>query len=370
MTDTLQSRELRSLVTDDARLELFIETVAVPEPKDDEVVVRIDAAPINPTDLALLFGPADLATLRTEGGKTTADIPEKLMKVVKARIGRPMPVGVEGAGEVMKAGTAAGELLGKIVSLVGDGMYAQYRCVKAKDVMPMPQGVSARQAASSFVNPMTALAMVETMRDEGHSAIVHTVAASNLGQILNRICLNEGIGLVNIVRRPEQEKLLRDAGAKYVVNSASDNFRAELTDAIAATGATLAFDAIGGGRMANTVLSCMERASSRGANFNRYGSETFKQLYVYGRLDLSPQELTAAYGFAWSVGGWLLSHFLAKATPERIRAMKQKVAEEITTTFASHYSAEVSLEEALSPQAIGIYSKRATGSKYLVLPNG
>ncbi|MCY4426392.1 MAG: zinc-binding dehydrogenase [Halieaceae bacterium] len=373
--DVLQSRELRSLVKPDLSLELSLHTVSVPEPGADEVLVRIEGAPINPTDLALLFGPADLSSAICTGTDSepvvTAAVPEKLKGVVQARIGESLPAGFEGAGVVVGAGSsaAAQDLLGRTVAMTGDGMFSQYRCVPCRAVMVMEEGVTPREAASSFVNPMTALSMVETMRMDGHSALVHTAAASNLGQMLNRICLNEGIGLVNVVRSSEQEALLRGMGAEHVVNSTADDFRKQLTDTIAATGATVAFDATGGGRLGNTILSCMERAAARGQQFSRYGSETFKQLYVYGRLDLTPMQLTAAYGFAWGVNGWLLSHFMARAGDELITSLKQKIGREIRTTFASHYAGELSLQEALSPERIAVYSRRATGKKYLINPN-
>lgn len=370
-----QSRELRSLVKSDLSLELSLHTVAVPEPGEDDVLVRIEGAPINPTDLALLFGPADLSTISRTGTDAepviTAEIPEKMKGMVQARLGTALPVGFEGAGIVVEAGSSgsARKLVGRTVAITGDGMFSQYRCVPSRDVLVMEQGVTPRQAASSFVNPMTALCMVETMRLEGHSALVHTAAASNLGRMLNRICIDEGIGLVNVVRSEEQEELLRAMGAEHVANSTRDDFRRQLTKAVAATGATLAFDATGGGRLGNTILSCMERAAASGQRFSRYGSSTFKQLYVYGRLDLTPMQLTAAYGFAWSVGGWLLPQFLERAGEERIAALKQKIAREIRTTFASHYAGELSLQEALSAEHIAVYSRRSTNNKYLINPN-
>ena len=295
--------------------------------------------------------------------------PERLLAVVKPRIGLSLVPGVESGGTVVRAGESAEAqaLLGKTVAIMGEGMYSQYRLTKADEVLLMPEGITPQQAAFSHTNPVTALAMVETMRDDGHTAIVHTVGASALGLTLNRFCLKEGIGLVNIVRKPGQEKALRDAGAQFVVNSESENFRKELTEAIAATGASCAFDAIGGGKMGNTVLSCMERALSRGADA-RYGSDTIKDLYVYGRLDLTPQQFTAAYGFAWRVSGWLTTQVFAKLGEARVQALKEKVAKEITTTFATEYSNEVSLAEAIAPEAIADFTRLATGKKYLINP--
>ncbi len=374
MSEQTQSRRIRSLITADGQLELSLETVAVPEPGPDEVVVRMEAAPINPSDLALLLGPADISKATVSGGADDpilrAPIPEKLRPMVKGRIGQPSAVGNEGAGVVVAAGSSEGAqaLMGKTVAVAGGDMFAQYRVVNVFMAIPMEAGVTPREAASSFVNPMTALGMVETMRDEGFAGLVHTAAASNLGQMLNRICLADDINLINIVRKPEQETLLRDIGASRIVNSSSDSYHAELTAAIAETGIYLAFDATGGGRTANSILTCMEAAAASGMEYNRYGSDTMKKVYVYGRLDLSPMELTAAYGFAFSVSGWLLTPFLQKIGLERMGQLQQRVAREIRTTFASHYSAEVSLAGALDLDHIKVYGQRHTGQKYLINP--
>ena len=370
-----QSRQIQSLITQEGKLELSIAAVDLPEPGPDEIIVRIEAAPINPSDLALLTGPADLSTAQASGTADspvlTADISPKLMGMVAGRIGEPMAVGNEAGGVVVAAGSSAAAqgLVGKTVGIAGGEMFAQYRCVNAMMALPMPEGVTPAQAASSFVNPMTALGMVETMRDEGFTALVHTAAASNLGQMLNRICIADGIDLVNIVRKPEQEEILRELGAKYVVNSSADSFADDLTAAIEATGAYLAFDATGGGHMANTILTCMERAATKGMEYNRYGSDTLKKVYVYGRLDLSPIQLTAAYGFAFSVSGWLLTPFLQRIGIPRMIELRERVAAEINTTFASHYTAEVSMEEALSLDTLRVYSQRQTGQKYLINPH-
>ncbi|MEZ5567594.1 MAG: zinc-binding dehydrogenase [Halioglobus sp.] len=367
--------QLRSMITPEGKLELSLLEIETPDPGPDEVLVRMEAAPINPSDLALLFGPADMGTATVTGTAerpvVTADVPQKFMPMVSGRLGESMAVGNEGAGTVVAAGSsdAAQALLGKTVAVIGGDMFSQYRCVNAFMAMPMADDTSARDAASSFVNPLTALGMVETLRDESFTALVHTAAASNLGQMLNRICLADGIDLVNIVRKTEQEAILRDLGAKYVINSSSDTFTSDLTEAIHATGAYLAFDATGGGRLVNTILTCMEQSATRGMAYNRYGSDTLKKAYVYGRLDLSPMELTASYGFAFSVSGWLLTPFLQRIGLERMQALQQRVAREIKTTFASHYTAEVSLAEALSPEAMAVYGQRHTGQKYLINPN-
>ena len=367
--------QLRSLVRKTGELELSLASVPVPTPADNEVLIRIEASPINPSDIGLLFGAADMSTATVTQGEhgpvVTARIPEKGMKAMAARLDMSMPVGNEGAGVVVAAGAsdAAQKLLGKTVAALGGAMYSQYRCVPVDQCLPLPEGATPADGASSFVNPLTALGMVETMRREGHKALVHTAAASNLGQMLNRICQKDGIGLVNIVRSQEQADLLRKAGAKYVVDSTSDNFMAELTDALVETGATIAFDAIGGGRLAGQILSCMEAAANRTAKeYSRYGSTTFKQVYIYGGLDTRPTELVRDFGMTWGMGGWLLFPFLQKTDPATVQKLKQRVADELRTTFASHYSRVVSLAEALQPDALAAYGKRATGTKYLINP--
>ena len=372
---TTTGLQLRSLVKDDNTLEVSLVALEFPEPGPDEVLVRVDATPINPSDLALLVGPADPATFRAGGTPQhpvlTADIPAAAMKMVAPRVGESLPVGNEGAGLVVAAGSseAAQALLGRTVGMVGGEMYAQYRCLNVQQCLPLEEGTSAAEGASCFVNPLTALGMVETMRMEGHTALVHTAAASNLGQMLNRVCIAEGIDLVNIVRKPEQEKILRELGAKYIVNSSSDGFMDELTAALKTTGATLAFDATGGGKLASQILSCMEAAAASNMKvYNRYGSDVFKQVYIYGGLDRGPTTLTRNFGFSWGLGGWLLFPFLQKAGPEKAMELRSRVAREIKTTFASHYTREISLPQVLSLEALAVYGKQATGEKFLIRP--
>jgi NADPH:quinone reductase-like Zn-dependent oxidoreductase len=372
MSASTKGLELRSLVSD-GKLELSLVDVELTPPGPGEVIVRIEAAPLNPSDLGLLTGPADLATLR-QGGTAdrpvlTADIPAQRMPMVRARLNESMPVGNEGAGTVIAAGEGAEDLIGKIVAVIGGGMYTQYRKARLTDLLPFPDGVTAREGASAFVNPLTALAMVETMRAEGHTALVHTAAASNLGQMLNRICIADGVKLVNIVRSAEQAKILRDIGAKYVVDSTSATFRDDLVDALAETGATIAFDAIGGGPLAGQIIAAMEVAANRNATtYSRYGSNTHKQVYIYGMLDLGPTLIGRDTGFAWSVSGFLLTPFLMKAGAEVVGRMRARVAAEIKTTFASHYTAEISLAEALDKDTLLAYSAKKTGEKYLIVP--
>ena len=372
---TTTGLQLRSLVKDDHTLELSLVETEYPQPGPDEVLVRVEAAPINPSDLALLVGPADMTTVRVSGSQErpviTADIPGELMRMVEGRLGESLAVGNEGAGTVIAAGEsdAAQALLGKTVGMVGGEMYGQYRCLSVYQCLPLKDGTTATQGASCFVNPLTALGMVETMRLEGHTALVHTAAASNLGQMLNKICIADGVDLVNIVRKPEQVEILQALGAKYIVNSSSEDFYADLTEALVATGATLAFDATGGGKLAGQILTCMEAAAVRTmTEYNRYGSDVYKQVYIYGGLDRSPTTLSRNFGFSWGLGGWLLSPFLQKVGMEKVMAMRARVAEEINTTFASHYTSEVSLPGALSVEAMAVYGKQATGEKVLIKP--
>jgi NADPH:quinone reductase len=367
--------QLRSLVTPGQQLELFLDTVDVPSPGPDQVLVRVEAAPINPSDLGLLLAGADLsgavAAGTAERPVVTAPLPDAAMRAMTGRVGVPMAVGNEGAGTVVATGptAAAQALLGKTVAVAGGAMYSHYRCVEASLCLELPQGTTAAEGASAFVNPLTALGMVETMRLEQHVALVHTAAASNLGQMLNRLCLEEVVPLVNIVRKSEQQELLRAAGAKHVCNSASPSFMNDLTQAIKATSATLAFDAIGGGKLASQILTCMEAAASAAeGGYSRYGSTAHKQLYIYGGLDRGPTILTRDFGMAWGIGGWLLTPFLQRIGPDNTDRMRRRVAANLKTTFASNYTDIVSLAGALQVDAITAYAQQATGSKYLITP--
>jgi NADPH:quinone reductase-like Zn-dependent oxidoreductase len=368
--------ELRSLITKSGQLELSLAKVAIPEPGPEQVVVKVEASPINPSDLGLLTGPADLSQAKVSGSgadiRVTAPVPQTALPFLTARLDQSMPVGNEGAGTVIKAGAseAAQKLMGKTVSVIGGAMYAQYRLVKAADCQPLPAGTTAADGASWFVNPLTALGMTETMKREGHKALVHTAAASNLGQMLNKICLKDGIGLVNIVRSAEQAKLLKGIGAKHVVDSTAPTFLEDLTQALVETGATIAFDAIGGGKLVGQILTAMEMAINKTAKeYSRYGSSVHKQVYIYGGLDTGPTILNRGFGMMWGVGGWLLTPFLQKiGRPDQIR-LRERVVSELKTTFASHYTRTISLQEALQLDNIAAYAKRATGEKFLIDPS-
>lgn len=379
MSDTdlpATGHELRSTVSDDGRVTLAMREFDLVEPGPDEVVVRIEASPINPSDLGMLFAGADLeaaeATGTDEFPAVSAPLSAGVIAAQQARLGQAMYTGNEGGGTVVAAGSsdAAQALLGKVVGFLSGNAYATYRTVNAASCLPMHDGTTGEQAAACFVNPLTALGMVETMRTEGHTALVHTVGASNLGQMLNRICLDDGVALVNIVRTPEQADLLRAAGAEHVVDSSRDTFRDDLAGALGTTGATIAFDAIGGGEMAGILLSTMERVASEGDRFSRYGSNVNKQVYIYGSLDRRPTTLGRNFGMKWGVGGWLLTPFLVELGPEGGARLRQRVADEITTTFASSYGMNVTLREAVDPDMVKRYGRMATGDKALVTPQG
>ena len=367
--------QMFSTVTDTGELRLELLEKPMPQPTSSQVLVKIEATPINPSDQGVMFGMADISAAKTSGsGKGTllsAPVSAGGLRVMKARVGQALAVGNEGAGTVVATGDSdlAKSLAGKVVAVMGGSMYAQYRCVEAAACLPLQPGHTAKDGASCFVNPLTALCMIETMKLEGHAALVHTAAASNLGQMLVRICLSDGVQLVNIVRKADQVQLLQDMGAKYVVNSSSENFMTELTDAIHATGATLGFDATGGGLLASNILSCMEAAAARtpGA-YSIYGSVKHKQVYLYGGLDTSATTLNRGYGMAWGVGGWLLPNFLAKAGMEVAGRLRARVAKELKTSFASHYTNELSLVEALQADTVRQYYAKHTGEKFLICP--
>jgi NADPH:quinone reductase-like Zn-dependent oxidoreductase len=368
--------QLRSLVSSHGTLELSLHEVPVPTPAANEVLVRVEASPINPSDLGLLTAGADMTKATVSGTPerpvVTAPLGDGALGGLSARVGQSLPVGNEGAGTVVAAGSsgAAQALLGRMVGVAGGAMYSQYRAVDASACLLLAEGASARDGASSFVNPLTALGMVETMRREGHSALVHTAAASNLGQMLVKICQQDGVPLVNFVRTLDLEVLLRSLGAEHVCNSASPSFTSDLLAALKATSATLAFDATGGGTLASQVLGGMEEAAaSTAATYSRYGSTVHKQVYVYGGLDTGPTILYRNFGMAWGIGGWLLTPFLQNAGPDTVTRLRARVAAELVTTFASAYTRDVSLAGMLSPDAFGVYVKRATGEKFLVTPN-
>lgn len=372
------SKEIRSTLTNEGILELSIVNVERPVPGDDEVLLKIEASPINPSDLALLITfAADLDSLSVsgEGDQTVASIKlhPGLLGALKPRMGQSMQVGNEGGGVVIDAGANAKHLIGKTVGVAGGAMYSQYRCVPAQSCLVMNDGTTSMQAASSFVNPLTALAFVETMRLENHTALLNTAAASNLGQMLVKICKDDGVPLINVVRKPEQVETLKKLGAEYICDTSADSFMDDLVNAIVATGCTLGFDATGGGnggKLPGQILTAMEIAANKTATeYSRYGSDTYKQVYIYGGLDMSPTVLNRSFGLQWGLGGWLLTPMIGRIGMERFGQMRERVAAEINTTFASHYTQEISLAEMLQPEIIRGYAKQATGAKYLVNPH-
>jgi NADPH:quinone reductase-like Zn-dependent oxidoreductase len=373
-TEPLGGLTLYSRITPDGTLRVTIEPTEAGEPGAGELIVRVEASPINPSDIGLLLGPADISSIRAEGTPDrpvlVARVPEERLPAVAGRLGQALPVGNEGAGTVVRAGADQQHLIGRKVAMIGGGMYAQYRRIPARDCIVLPDDATAAEGASLFVNPLTALGFVETMRAEGHKAIVHTAAASNLGQMLVRICQADGIPLVNVVRSAEQEKLLRQLGATHVVDSSTAGFTADLENAVAATGATIGFDAIGGGKLAGQILAAMEKAASRNLeSYSRYGSNTPKQVYIYGALDPGPTILDRRFGFTWSLGGWLLFPFLQKAGPETTQRLRARIADEFRTTFASRYTDTLSLTDALKPEFVRAYERKGTGAKYLIDPS-
>lgn len=372
------SKEIRSTVTSNGTVEVSIVNAAMPVPSENEVLIKVEAAPINPSDLALLISfAADLDSIEFSGedeaSKTTIKIRPGLMAALKGRVDQPLSAGNEGAGIVVGAGEKATALIGKTVGVAGGSMYSQYRCAPASSCLVMDEGITSTEAASSFVNPLTALAFVETMKMENHAALVNTAAASNLGQMLVKICKDDGIPLVNIVRKPEQVKILKDLGAEYICDTSQSDFMKDLVEALISTGATLGFDATGGGnegKLPGQILAAMEVAANKTAKeYSRYGSDVYKQVYIYGGLDPTPTVLNRSYGLQWGLGGWLLTPMIGRIGMERFAEMRQRVVREIKTTFASHYTQEISLEDMLQPDNIKAYAKQGTGAKYLVNPH-
>ncbi len=371
------SREIRSTVTSEGTLELSIAVQERPVPGDNEVLLEVGAAPINPSDLALLISfAANLDTLSVSGSGdqtvTSMELHPAMMGALKPRMGESMPVGNEGGGVVVDAGVNAKHLIGKTVGAAGGAMYSEYRCLPAQSCLVMNDGTTPTEAASSFVNPLTALAFIETMRLENHSAILNTAAASNLGQMLVKICQEDGVPLINVVRKPEQVEVLKKLGAEYICDTSADSFMADLVDALVATGATLGFDPTGGGnggKLPGQILAAMEIAANKTATeYSRYGSDVYKQVYIYGGLDMSPTILNRSFGLQWGLGGWLLTPMIGRIGMERFQQMRERVARDINTTFASHYTQEISLAEMMQPEIIRGYAKQATGEKYLVNP--
>jgi len=366
---TTTGKQIFTTMEADGTLVVEIAETAFRDPTGSQVLVRMEAAPINPSDLALLFGPADLENAEYSPGKIIAKMPEPFARAASGRHGQRMPVGNEGAGTVVAAGDnpAAQALIGQRVACVPGNAFSQYAISEAAMCLPLGD-ISCQDGASAFVNPMTALGFVETAKVEGHTAMVHTAAASNLGQMLNKICQQDGIELVNIVRKQEQADILQGIGAKYIVNSSDPDYMAQLRAAISETGAYFGFDPIGGGNSVDRIFAAMEQVASGTTAYSRYGSDQAKKMYIYGRLDVSPTILTPSYGFGFTLSGWLLTPFLAKAGMETIVRMRQRVLAGLTTTFASNYKKKVTLEQMLEKDAATDYNAMHTGEKYLLTP--
>ncbi len=365
-------KQIFTTLSAEGKLTVEIAETTFPDPRPSQVLVKMEAAPINPSDLALLFSAADLENAEFSDGRIVAEMPEPFLSGAKGRHGQRLPVGNEGAGTVVAAGSsdAAQALMGQRVACVPGSAFSEYALAEAAMCLPLGDH-SAADGASAFVNPMTALGFAETARMEGQKAIIHSAAASNLGQMLNRICQEDGLALVNIVRKQEQADLLKGLGAEHVVNSSDDDFISQLRNAIDATDAYFGFDPIGGGRMVDSCFKAMEQvAAAKMKEFSRYGSDQPKKMYIYGRLDLGPTILTPAYGFGWTLSGWLLTPFLQKAGMETVGRMRKRVLDNLTTTFASSYKRKVTLEEMLTKEAALDYRQMKTGEKYLVTPHG
>ena len=368
---TTTGKQLFTTLTADGTLTLEIAENTFKDPVGNQVLVKMEAAPINPSDLAILTSAADFENAEYSAGKVVAKMPEPFLSGQKSRHGQRLPAGNEGAGTVVATGDsdAAKALMGQRVACVPGNAFSQYAIADAAMCLPLGDH-SSEAGASSFVNPMTALGFVENARMDGQKSILHTVGASNLGQMLNRICLEDGMGLVNIVRKDEQVELLKSQGATHIVNSSGGDFMDQLKTAIDDTDAFYGFDPIGGGKMVDNCFKAMEQvAVGKMTEYSRYGSNQQKRMFIYGRLDFAPTTLSLAYGFGFTLSGWLLTPFLANAGMETVMRMRKRVLDNLTTTFASSYKEKVDLEGMLTKEAILDYKQMKTGEKYLVTPN-
>lgn len=369
--------QIHSRLGRDGTLCLSLDETVTPALESNEVLIAVEAAPINPSDLLTLFPGGEHGQLHAElvAGRPqlTTTLPPSVSEAFAGRFDMPLPVGLAGSGTVVAAGDNAQSWLGQRVTALSLslGFFSQYCKVTTAECAILPDNVSFEEAADVFCNPMTALGIVETVKLEGHAAFIHTAAASNLGQMLVKICREDGIELVNIVRRQEQVELLRDLGAKYICNSSAPGFAEDLVKAIEQTGAMLAFDAIGGGTMVHQLLSGMETAAAaRLPVYSPYGSFENKQVYVYGRLDRSPMYIEHGdYGVLWGVQGWVLPIVQQQIGQQRVEALKERILAGLQSTFASRYCRQLSLAEALDPATIQAYCRQSTGEKFLIRPS-
>lgn len=365
-----KGKQLFTTLESNGTLTVAIEDVTFPDPTGNQVLVKMEAAPINPSDLAILTSAADLENADYSPGKFVATMPEPFNTGSKARHGLKLPAGNEGAGTVVATGDGdmAKALMGQRVACVPGNAYSQYCIADARMCLPLGDH-TAEDGASAFVNPMTALGFAENAKMDKQNAILHTVGASNLGQMLTRICKEDGLALVNIVRKDAQVELLKELGSTHVVNSSDDDFMNQLRTAIDDTDAFYGFDPIGGGKAVDTAFKAMEQvAVTKMTEYSRYGSNQQKRMFIYGRLDVSPTILTPSYGFGWTLSGWLLFPFLQAVGMEVAARMRKRVLENLTTTFASSYKKRVNLEEMLTKDAVTDYRAMRTGEKYLVTP--
>lgn len=369
---TTTGKQLFTTLSDDGKLTVEIADQTFPEPTGNQVLVKMEAAPINPSDLAILTGAADFDNAEYSPGKVVATMPEPFLSGQKSRFGQRLPAGNEGAGTVVATGDSdmARALMGQRVACVPGNAFSQYAIADAMMCLPLGDH-SAEEGASSFVNPMTALGFAENAKLDGQKAIIHTAAASNLGQMLVKICQEDDIALVNMVRKAEHVDLLKGLGATHVVNTSDGDFMDQLRGAIRETGAFYGFDPIGGGQAVDNVFKAMEQvAVTQMDEYSRYGSNQAKRMFIYGRLDFGPTILTPSYGFGWTLSGWLLTPFLQQVGMETMVRMRTRVQQDLTTTFASSYKTKVDLEGMLTKEAITDYRRMKTGEKYLVTPWG
>ena len=368
------SRQLITTLSLTGTLSLSLQNTELPPLGAEDILLQVQAAPLNPSDMSFMFTQADLSTLTFDYDASTPcvsmQLPDIIDKRHQHRVEQTLPCGYEGAGVIIEVGSSLSrELIGRTVSCAIGGMYADYKVSPLNAVIVMPEGVTPMQAAAAFVNPMTVLAMLETRRLHQHKALVHTASASNLGKILIRCCKQQSIPLVNLVRNSNQIPALMSLGADIVLDTSDEDFAVQLYDAISQYEPTACFDPIAGGDLLSHVMSTMERVFiDKQQQFSHYGSGVFKQGFVYGHLDNAPLRFTHQIGFSWSLRGWLLGDVLPTLSAECITNMKKSIQSEITTTFASEFNTTITLADILNPVQIATYTAARSNEKFLVVP--